>query len=259
MTVRLGHVARAFAEAEHVVETTFRIGDTPLWIKSAVTTDGRITAQRCTGAQPYDIDNLQIDVAPLPGGGTAQRVWAHECHTDRLARVLGLDPFDLRRRNIRRDGVAASVLDTLEARMGWRGPVERGTRALRRGRGVAIGMLDGAAVETIAATGAEVRVDTATGRTRVIRLVTVSAIGGQLDGAVAEDLDLDAGPACDATVAGDALAGLDGSPGFAVAPAIANAIDDAVGVRLMALPFTTATIHRGLHASIGAPLPTTAP
>src|SRR3954469_12136304 len=132
MTIRLGNVERVFAEAEHVVETSFRTGDRPtapattLRIKSAVTTEGRITARRCsvswtggtadaidrravneagiTAVGPYDIDNLEIDVGPLSGAGIPELVWAHEGHNDLLARRLGLDPFDFRRRNMRRDG-----------------------------------------------------------------------------------------------------------------------------------------------------------
>ena len=272
MVLRLGNVERVFADAEHVVETTFRISDGPtapattLAIKSAVTTDGRITAQRCvvsrTGTAdhrerieagltaPYDIDTLEIDTGPLGGDDLPRLVWAHESHTDMLARRLGLDPFDLRRRNIPPDGTAASVLTRLEQRMGWRGPVERGTPVIRRGRGVAIGVRSG----TMVASGAAVEVDTATGATRLIRLVTVTERDGRLDDTMVDSLDLDAGPVSSAALAGDAIPALAETITLAVAPAIANAIDDAVGVRLVALPVTTASVRRGLRASIGAPL-----
>lgn len=42
---------------------------------------------------------------------------------------------------------------------------------------------------------------------------------------------------------------------FGVSPAIANAIDDAVGVRLMSLPLTPEAVYRALRAAQGAPLP----
>ena len=42
---------------------------------------------------------------------------------------------------------------------------------------------------------------------------------------------------------------------FAVAPAIANAIHDAVGVRLMELRITPEAIYRALRAAAGDPLP----
>jgi CO/xanthine dehydrogenase Mo-binding subunit len=41
---------------------------------------------------------------------------------------------------------------------------------------------------------------------------------------------------------------------FAVSPAIANAIEDAVGVRLMALPLTPEAVYRALRAASGNPL-----
>ncbi len=42
---------------------------------------------------------------------------------------------------------------------------------------------------------------------------------------------------------------------FGVSPAIANAIDDAVGVRLMSLPLTAEAVYRGLRVKSGHPLP----
>jgi CO/xanthine dehydrogenase Mo-binding subunit len=41
---------------------------------------------------------------------------------------------------------------------------------------------------------------------------------------------------------------------FAVSPAIANAIEDAVGVRLTSLPLTAESVYRALRAAQGAPL-----
>src|SRR4029077_12365644 len=41
---------------------------------------------------------------------------------------------------------------------------------------------------------------------------------------------------------------------FSVSPAIANAIDDAVGVRLTALPLNAEAVYRALAASRNAPL-----
>jgi CO/xanthine dehydrogenase Mo-binding subunit len=41
---------------------------------------------------------------------------------------------------------------------------------------------------------------------------------------------------------------------FGVSPAIANAIDDAVGVRLTSLPLTAEAVYRGLRAQAGKPL-----
>jgi CO/xanthine dehydrogenase Mo-binding subunit len=156
--------------------TTFRI-------KSGVTKDGRITSRRCevwwnggayadigprvaqksgfSAAGPYDIDNVAIDsyavytnrppAGALRGFGTPQLVWAYESHTDLIARALGIDPVEFRRRNLLRDGrpqatgtilrdaAIAPVLDRLASRMAWTGAFDRGAGTLKRGRGTAIG------------------------------------------------------------------------------------------------------------------------
>jgi CO/xanthine dehydrogenase Mo-binding subunit len=154
-----------------------------LRIRSAVTNDGRITARECevlwnggayadigprvtqksgfTAPGPYDIENVSVDsyalytnlppAGALRGFGIPQLVWAYESHTDLIARELGLDPVEFRRRNLLRDGrpqatgtlmkdaAIERVLDRLAARMHWDQPFDRGTGTVRRGRGLAIG------------------------------------------------------------------------------------------------------------------------
>ncbi|HUD86319.1 MAG TPA: molybdopterin cofactor-binding domain-containing protein, partial [Xanthobacteraceae bacterium] len=144
--------------------TTFRI-------KSGVANDGRVTARACevfwnggayadigprvtqksgfTAPGPYDIENIRIDsyslytnrtpAGALRGFGIPQLVWAYESHTDLLARELGIDPVEFRRKNILREGrpqasgtamkdaAIAEVLETIAARMGWSAPFDRGT------------------------------------------------------------------------------------------------------------------------------------
>ena len=156
--------------------TTFRI-------KSGVDKDGKVVARACevfwnggayadigprvtqksgfTAPGPYDIDNISIDsyslytnrtpAGALRGFGIPQLVWAYESHTDLIARELGIDPVEFRRKNILREGrpqasgtamqdaAIAEVLDAIAARMGWSAPFDRGTGTIRRGRGVAIG------------------------------------------------------------------------------------------------------------------------
>ena len=105
-------------------------------IKSAVNTEGRVTARRCevfwnggayadigprvtqksgfTAPGPYDIENVSIDsyalytnrppAGALRGFGIPQLVWAYESHTDLIARDLGIDPVAFRRKNILREG-----------------------------------------------------------------------------------------------------------------------------------------------------------
>jgi CO/xanthine dehydrogenase Mo-binding subunit len=114
-----------------------------------------------TSPGPYDIDNVHIDsyslytnlppAGALRGFGIPQLVWAYESHTDMMARALKLDPIEFRRKNILREGRAqatgtlmkdaaiAAVLDRLALRMNWTAPFDRGTRPVKRGRGVAIG------------------------------------------------------------------------------------------------------------------------
>ena len=156
--------------------TTFRIA-------SALDRSGRITARRCavywnggayadigprvtqksgfTAAGPYDIENVAIDsyalytnlppAGALRGFGIPQLVWAYESHTDMIARALGLDPLEFRRRNLLRNGrpqatgtilkdaATEAVLERLAQRMDWSGHFERGTGPVKRGRGIAIG------------------------------------------------------------------------------------------------------------------------
>jgi CO/xanthine dehydrogenase Mo-binding subunit len=155
--------------------TTFRI-------KSGVK-DGRVTARACevfwnggayadigprvtqksgfTSPGPYDIENVKIDsyelytnrtpAGALRGFGIPQLVWAYESHTDMIAREIGIDPVEFRRRNILREGrpqasgtamkdaAIAEVLEAIAGRMNWNAPFDRGSGSLRRGRGVAIG------------------------------------------------------------------------------------------------------------------------
>jgi CO/xanthine dehydrogenase Mo-binding subunit len=156
--------------------TTFRI-------KSGVSKDGRVVARACevywnggayadigprvtqksgfTAPGPYDIENISIDsyslytnrtpAGALRGFGIPQLVWAYESHTDLIARELGIDPVEFRRKNILRDGrpqasgtamkdaAIAEVLEALAARMGWSETFDRGAGTVRRGRGIAIG------------------------------------------------------------------------------------------------------------------------
>jgi CO/xanthine dehydrogenase Mo-binding subunit len=156
---------------------------TTFHIKSALDGDGRITARQCevywnggayadigprvaqksgfSAAGPYDIDNVSIDsyeiytnlppAGALRGFGVPQLVWAYESHTDLIARGLGVDPVEFRRRNLLREGRPQAtgtpmrdarleaVLDRVAARLDWAAPFARGGGTKRRGRGVAVG------------------------------------------------------------------------------------------------------------------------
>lgn len=152
-------------------------------IKTAVTSDGRITARRCevywnggayadigprvtqksgfTAPGPYNIENVDIDSYALytnrpPAGafrgfGIPQLVWAYESQMDVIAAALGMDPVEIRRRNLLKEGEFQAtgtamkdtplldVLDAVADRINWNRPLEKGSGTVRRGRGVAIG------------------------------------------------------------------------------------------------------------------------
>jgi CO/xanthine dehydrogenase Mo-binding subunit len=153
-------------------------------IKTGIDRDGRITARKCevywnggayadigprvtqksgfTASGPYDIDNVWIDsyalytnVPPagaLRGFGIPQLVWAYESHTDTIARALGRDPIEFRRKNILRDGrphatgtimqdaSLEAALERVSQCLNSKAPLVRAGGPLRRGRGVAIGI-----------------------------------------------------------------------------------------------------------------------
>ncbi len=148
----------------------------------------------------------------------------------------------------------------------------------------------------VGGTGAEVEVDTETGRVRVTRLVNVADVGKpvnprivetQLSGAAVmqlgftlfEKMQFDGGQVTNASLAEYKIPGMRDIPvmeneavdgaerggpfgakgvgetgTFSVSPAIANAIEDAVGVRLMSLPLTPEAVYRALRAKQGKPL-----
>ncbi len=155
---------------------------TTLRIKSGVT-KGRIVARECevwwnggayadigprvtqksgfTAPGPYEIDHVAVDsyalytnlppAGALRGFGIPQLVWAYESHTDMMARELGLDPLEFRRKNLLREGrphatgtvmrdaATDAVLERLAVLMDWGKPIDRGSATLRRGRGIALG------------------------------------------------------------------------------------------------------------------------
>ena len=105
-------------------------------IKTGVTNDGRMIAREVetywnggayadigprvtqksgfTAAGPYDIEHVALDnyavytneppAGALRGFGISQLVWAYERQADIIARTLGIDPIEFRRRNVLREG-----------------------------------------------------------------------------------------------------------------------------------------------------------
>jgi CO/xanthine dehydrogenase Mo-binding subunit len=115
-----------------------------------------------TASGPYDIDNVWIDsyalytnlppAGALRGFGIPQLVWAYESHTDLIARALKRDPLEFRKKNLLREGrpqptgtilkdaATERVLERVAERLNWSKPLDRGKGAIRRGRGLAIGL-----------------------------------------------------------------------------------------------------------------------
>ncbi|MGH3439636.1 MAG: xanthine dehydrogenase family protein molybdopterin-binding subunit, partial [Sciscionella sp.] len=153
-------------------------------LRTGVRNDGTIVARQCdiwwnggayadigprvtqktgmTAAGPYDIDNVSINsynvYTNLPpagafrGFGIPQVVWAYECQTDIIAREMGIDPMEFRRRNLLRnkrphptgtivhDAGTEEVLGELRRELRWDEPFDHGDGVTRRGRGIAIGI-----------------------------------------------------------------------------------------------------------------------
>jgi CO/xanthine dehydrogenase Mo-binding subunit len=125
---------------------------------------------------------------------------------------------------------------------------------------------------------AEVEVDTETGHVRILRLINAADCGKlinpavartQLSGAAIMQLGFtdykipgigDVPPMENELVAAEQHSGPFGAKGlgetgtFGVSPAIANAIHDAVGVRITELPITAEAVLRALRAKAGRPL-----
>lgn len=123
----------------------------------------RITAKSgMVASGPYKVDNVRIrsrcvytnkpSAGPFRGFGVPQVTWAHESLADELARSLGEDPAEFRRRNLLREGDIAPVgtpmhsadfvgcLDAVTEAIGWSSPYQRREGRLLRGRGVAVGV-----------------------------------------------------------------------------------------------------------------------
>jgi isoquinoline 1-oxidoreductase len=248
-------------------------------VRSGAKKDGTLTAWEFHNynsgtaglATPYVVANRRVRFhatkSPLRQGSyrglaaTANH-FAREVHLDELARALNLDPVALRTRNLS-DLRLRAVLEAAAERFGW-------GKTKRAGVGVACGVEKGGYV----ASCAEVAVERATGKVRVVRIVTAFECGAivnpdglrnQVEGAVVQGLggalfeaiEFENGrltngrfsqyrlprfsdvPALE-TVLLDrrdlGSAGAGETPIVAVAPAIANAIFDATGARLRSLP-----------------------
>jgi isoquinoline 1-oxidoreductase len=236
---------------------------------------------------PYEVSNQHIEFhtsqCPLRSGSyrglaaTANH-FARETHMDALAALAKMDPLEFRMKNLSDPRVRA-VLEASSRSFGWpRKKLQAG-----QGFGVAAGSEKGGYV----ATCAEIAVDKASGGVRVVRLVTAYECGAivnpdglrnqviganiqGLGGALFEAIEFENGriknphfasypvprfrdvPEIEAILIDRKdipSAGAGETPIMAIAPAIGNAIFDATGVRLNALPLipTKGYSQQGLH------------
>ncbi len=221
---------------------------------------------------PYTVPSQRLDFQPADSplrqgsyralAATANH-FARESHMDELATAMGLDPLELRLRHLA-DERLADVLRAAADRIGWGKPREVG-----RGVGIACGVEKGARV----ATAVDVRVGEDR-RLVVERIVTAfdcgaivnpDGLANQVEGAVVmglgaalfEAIRFEAGAIGNASFTDYRVPRIDDvppvevilldrpeiapagggeTPILAIAPAIANAIFAATGVRLRSLP-----------------------
>jgi len=252
-------------------------------IRSGVRADGAITAwefhnYNSGGAAigtPYDIPNQRIEFHPVTSplrqgsyralAATANH-FARETHMDELARLVNMDSLEFRLKNLKNERLRA-VFEAAAQAFGW-GKAKKGSPG--QGFGIAGGVEKGGYV----ACCAEVFVDRASGRVRVLRLVSAFECGAVvnpdhlrnqiegaavmgLGGALFEAIEFEDGrilngrfsryrvprfsdaPAIEVVLVDRKdlpSAGAGETPIVGVAPAVGNAIYDAVGVRLRSLP-----------------------
>jgi isoquinoline 1-oxidoreductase len=275
----------AYTRQEDATEGTFRPAAL-IEIKSAFRTDGTITAWQCEaihagptgyiaqrGAEtPYAVDDVSVNVycadtlvrvGSYRSLGGAVNHFARESHMDEIASALGIDPFELRMRNLSEPRYRR-VLEAAASRFGW----QSGVAPAKRGVGLSIGEDVGSYVASCVELTVERR------EVRVRRVVTAIDCGlvvnpegvrNQVEGstvmglgaALYEGIEIGDGvvlntslsryqvpritdtPEIEVVLAGDPGEPSTGAgePGLVtVAPAVANAVFDATGQRIRELP-----------------------
>lgn len=250
-------------------------------VASGVRNDGTITAWEFHNynsggsgiGHRYDIANQKIVVhqskSPLRQGSyrglaaTANH-FARETHLDELARAVKMDPLDFRLKNLK-DERQSAVLTAAAKAFEWGKAKSSGS-----GYGIAAGFEKGGYV----ATCAEVSVDRATGKVKLVRVVEAFECGAVVNpdqlknqiegsivmaigGALFEAIDFENGkivngrfsryrvprfsdvPIIEAVLVDRKdlpSAGAGETPIVGLAPAVGNAIFDATGIRLRSLP-----------------------
>lgn len=124
------------------------------------TTPGGTRAGLVRATGPYRIPNVAIDsvaaytntvpAGPFRGAYTSQLAWAYESQLDDIAAALGIDPVELRRKNLLRPGDTyatgeeikephfVDLLDDVAQALDWGGPVDPAPPGRARGKGIAV-------------------------------------------------------------------------------------------------------------------------
>jgi CO/xanthine dehydrogenase Mo-binding subunit len=219
------------------------------------------------------LNSSPLRASALRGLGSPQNTFANESFMDELASAAGVDPIEFRLRHLS-DARAKAVLEAAAKRADWSNRSSLQQAGVKSGRGVAFVQYD--RTEAYVAAVADVEVNAADGQIRVRRVVVAHDCGliinpdglrNQIEGNVIQALsrtlkeevkfdrsavtsldwslypilrfpeipdiiiDLINRPDQPAVGAGEATTS-------AIAPAIANAIFNATGVRLRTIPFT---------------------
>ncbi|MBW1998516.1 MAG: xanthine dehydrogenase family protein molybdopterin-binding subunit [Deltaproteobacteria bacterium] len=221
------------------------------------------------------LSELPVPAAPWRSVQNAPNAFVIESFVDELAHLAGKDPLEFRIQNLRDNRRARRVLETVAEKAGWGKPIPPG-----QGRGIAQHSCFGTYVAHVA----DVSVNQNTGQIKVHRIVVAvdcgqavnpDALIAQIEGAVTlalsttlkeevqfadggvasenfEDYDIlrmSETPDIEVHIVDskDEIGGI-GEPGVPpTAPAVANAVFNATGVRFRRIPLTPGRVLAGLR------------
>lgn len=232
----------------------------------------------------YEIPNVYVEYvrldAPVPVGfwrsvGSTHNAFTVECFIDELSHAAKKDSLEFRLNHLKNHKRAYKVLEVAAEKAGWRRPLKKG-----QGRGIAQHLSFGSYVAQVA----EVSVDEKTGTIKVHRVVCAvdcgdvinpAIITAQMEGgitmglsaALKEGIELESGGVASSNFhnyellrmheapdievhiirSKEKLGGI-GEPGVPpIAPAVANAVFNATGIRLRRLPMKPETVKEAME------------